>query len=308
MFRLRFGIAILASLSLLSACSSTSSSPATVPSAASIAPSVAATVSTAPASTSAASAQTVTAGQMTVAVDQDMPYNGVGTDGKLTGVNGDVITEIAGKLGLQINIQQMDFSPGLQAIQSGRVDTMTDCPVDTPQREGVYNLSQGFFYIPLEISQRKEENLNTIEDIKGHTFGTIQGYSEVPLYQAIPWIGKNLKLYPTVDALIQDTIAGRLDAFAIGSPTPAYAIAQHPDYNLKYVLMAPTPLLPETTAPGVCVFPVNKSNTTLVPAINTVLTTMKTNGDLKAIFAKYNMTDPEFINGVTSSASPSPSQ
>jgi polar amino acid transport system substrate-binding protein len=309
MSRLRVGLVILASLSLLSACSSSTPTQAPVTSAVASAPSTpSTTVSSAPASASAAAVQTITSGQLTVAVDQDMPYNGVGTDGKLTGVNGDVITEIATKLGLQINIQQMDFSPGLQAIQSGRVDTMTDCPVDTPQREGVYNLSEGFFYIPLEISQRKAENLNTIEDIKGHTFGTIQGYSEVPLYQAIPWIGKGLKLYPTVDALIQDLLASRLDAFAIGSPTPAYVITQHPEYDLKYVLMAPTPLLPETTAPGVCIFPVNKSNTALVPAINGVLSQMKTNGDLTAIFAKYNMTNPEFVTGVpaTSGASPSP--
>ncbi len=302
----RSGLVALAILSVVGACTSgaTSAPPAAT---GTVAP-TAATGSTPPASATAVAVQTVTAGQMTVAVDQDMPYNGVGTDGKLTGVNGDVLTEIASKLGLQINVQQMDFSPGLQAIQSGRVDTMTDCPVDTPQREGIYNLTQGFFYIPLEISQRKDENLNTIEDIKGHSFGTIQGYSEVPLYQAIPWIGSKLKLYPTVDALIQDTIAGRLDAFAIGSPTTAYAINQHPDYNLKYVLMAPTPLLPETTAPGVCIFPVNKSNTTLVPAMNTIITQMKQNGDLKAIFAKYNMTDPEFINGVTATPAPSASQ
>jgi polar amino acid transport system substrate-binding protein len=236
-----------------------------------------------------------------------MPYDSVGSDGKLTGVLGDVITEIATKLGLQMNVQQMDFSPGLQAVTSGRVDTLAGCAVDTPEREGLFHLTQKFFYIPLEISQRKATNFVTVEDLKGHTYGTIQGYSTVPIYQAIPWIGKGLKLYPTIDALIQDLLAGRLDAFTVGSPSTAWAMTQHPGFDLKYTIMAPTSLVPDTMNIEGCIFPVNLSNTSLVPAMDAVLTQMKTNGDLAAIFAKYNMTDPIFINGPTPSANTSPS-
>lgn len=290
-------VVVLALVSLVAACTSGATSPAAAPTTPAAATTTPTAASSAGPSASTATVQTITAGQLTVAVDQDMPYDGVGTDGKVTGVLGDVVTEIANKLGLQLNLQQMDFAPGLQAVTSGRVDTLLDCAVDTPAREGIYHLTQKFFYIPLEISQRKATDFKAIEDLKGHTLGTIQGYSEVPLFQAIPYIGNNLKQYPTFDAMLQDLLAGRLDAFSVGSPTTAWAITQHPEYDLKYNIMTPTPLLPETQKYNGCIFPVSLSNTTLVPAMDAVITQMKSNGDLAAILAKYSMTDPVFITG-----------
>jgi polar amino acid transport system substrate-binding protein len=242
--------------------------------------------------------QTVSAGELTIAATQDMPYDGIGTDGKVTGVMGDVITEIAGKLGLTVNLQQMDFAPELEAVKTGRVDTAIDGMVYTKERAGIYNLTQKFFYIPEEITQRKATNFKTMEDLKGHTVGTIQGYGEVPQLQAVPWIGTaNLKLYNGVDALVQDLLAGRLDSFIVGAPTAAWIITQHPDWDIKYNLMAPTSLLTGTATPDGAIYPANLSNKTLVPAMDCVITQMKGNGDLIAILTKYHMTDPVFVNG-----------
>lgn len=236
-----------------------------------------------------------------------MPYDGVGTDGKITGVLGDTIAEIAKELGLQLDVQQMEFSPGLEAVKTGRVDTLAGCAVETPERKTLFNLTNQFFYIPLEITQRKSTDFNTIEDLKGQKVGIIQGYAEVPELQKVPWIGNDLKLYPTVDAIYTDLLAGRLNATILGAPTTAWVITQDPKKDLKYTIMKPTPYMSASGKPNGCIFPVNLNNKTLVPAMNDILKKMKDDGRLLAITSKYNMSDPAFVTAPSGGASPSPS-
>ena len=50
----------------------------------------------------------------------------------------------------------------------------------------------------------------TFADMKGHSVGTVTGFTLVPELKTVPGIGE-VKLYDTSDGVMRDVVAGRLD-------------------------------------------------------------------------------------------------
>lgn len=245
---------------------------------------------------------TVTTGTLTVAADNDMPYDGFTLQGDLTGVQGDIATEVAKKLGLKLKIVDEPFASELAAVQSGRVDTMADAPIYTPQRAQLYGLSSPLFYLPTEIGMRTDENFKNVNDLKGHTVATLAGYAAIPEMQRV-FGTSNVKIYQSLDAIISDLRAGRVDATGdLGAPTLAWIVTQHPNWGIKYIIMPPNPQVVESEHPTHVVFLVDKSNPKLLKAINGVIAQMMANGDIKRILARYDMTSPVFYTGKLSTS------
>ena len=94
-------------------------------SASSVASSVASSASSAAASTSAAAGEltTVEAGKLTMASDAAFPPYEMTTDaGKFEGIDIETAQAIADKLGLELQIDDMDFDAALLSVQQGKAD------------------------------------------------------------------------------------------------------------------------------------------------------------------------------------------
>jgi polar amino acid transport system substrate-binding protein len=233
-------------------------------------------------------------GVLTVAIDNDMPYCKE-ESGKIVGVDGEIITAIASKLGLKVEPAVMEWAAEIQAVQSGRADTNICGMAFTAERAKTVNLSDGAYYQVSEFTQLKDSNIKSIEDLKGKTVGTIQGYFYIPNLKKIPWIGEtNLKLYNTVDAAIQDLMAKRVHALLLGAPTSAWlalSIRREPevrgDPGNEY--------MPDTVNKAYTVFSSKLDNPGLVKAMNEQIAAMKKDGTIEKIMAKYNMANPAFL-------------
>src|SRR5689334_9657806 len=71
----------------------------------------------------APSFKTVSPGVLTVAINGDMPMTSV-KDGKLIGTDGEMISMIAQKLGLEAKPSLMEWSATVESVRTGRTDIM----------------------------------------------------------------------------------------------------------------------------------------------------------------------------------------
>jgi ABC-type amino acid transport substrate-binding protein len=239
--------------------------------------------------------KTIKPGVLMVAVDNDMPYCQE-EKGRIIGIDGEIITAIAEKLGLKVEPVVMEWAAEIQAVQAGRVDTNICGMAYTAERAKTVNLTEGAYYQVTEFTQLRASNIKSIDDLKGKTVGTVQGYFYIPNLKKVPWVGeKNLKLYNTVDAAIQDLIAKRVDALVLGAATTAWLSLQHPEWNLKYEPVQATDYMPDTKNKAYTVFSAKLDNPALVRAMNTQIAAMRKDGTIRKIMAKYNMANPAFF-------------
>ena len=157
----------------------------------------------------AAPPKTIEPGKLTVGINGDMPMTSV-KDGKLIGTDGELIAAIAGKLGLEVNVVQMEWSALIQATKQGKVDLMLGSMGWTKERSQVMLLSDPIYYFGTFLLQKKTSSYSTFEDMKGHSVGTVTGFTLVPELKSVPGIGE-VKLYDTSDGVMRDVLAGRLD-------------------------------------------------------------------------------------------------
>jgi ABC-type amino acid transport substrate-binding protein len=224
------------------------------------------------------------------------PWMSLDANKEIVGTDADVIKEIAKELGLKLQPQVMEWSGAIQAVLSGRADLAGGGMAWSEERSKTLAMTDAIGWQPMDLTQRKSSNLTKLEDFKGgKTIGTIIGFSYVNVLKAVPWIGENLKLYPTADAAVLDLQAGRVDALVLAANYGIYLSKQRPDLDLKVVVIEPTPLIPEYMRRGRGTFAAAKDNQALIDAMNVVIKRMWADGRMKKIFEKYDQTDKAFI-------------
>ena len=116
----------------------------------------------------AAPPKTIEPGKLTVGINGDMPMTSV-KDGKLIGTDGELLAAIAGKLGLEVKPQQMEWSALIQATKQGKVDIMLGSMGWTKERTQVMLLTDPIYYFGTFLLQKKSTSYSTFEDMKGHS-------------------------------------------------------------------------------------------------------------------------------------------
>ena len=82
-----------------------------------------------PASTTATDLKTVTEGVLTMSTNAAFPpYESTDDSGNVVGIDADIAAAIAEKLGLKLQIDDMDFDGALAAPQSGKSDRWSSSP------------------------------------------------------------------------------------------------------------------------------------------------------------------------------------
>ena len=116
-------------------------------SASSVASSVASSASSAAASTSAAAGEltTVEVGKLTMATNATFPPYEMTTDsGDIEGIDVDTAKAIAEKLGLELQIDDMDFDAALLSVQQGKADIAMAGITVTDERKAVMAFSDSY--------------------------------------------------------------------------------------------------------------------------------------------------------------------
>ena len=240
--------------------------------------------------------KTVEDGFITIAMSGSMPVTGL-KDGKIIGSDAEMIVAIAGRLGLGVKPAIMAWSATIEAIKTGRADIMCGNMGWSPKRADAMLLTDPIYYAGNFVTMKKDMPFNDsigVEDIKGHSIGTGNGYSCIPDLKKIPGTSE-VKIYDTDDGCIRDVVAGRLDFAVLDGPEVDYMVLKNPGMELKQVPIRPAADYPLLSDKGYAVTGMSLENTDLFDAVNAGvkwLWASKTNAQL---LAKNGIVSPDYL-------------
>ncbi|MBZ9798435.1 substrate-binding periplasmic protein [Mesorhizobium sp. ES1-4] len=193
----------------------------------------------------------------------------------------------------------MPFSSLIPAVQSGRIQLMGDAMYVRPQRREQMDFTNGIFFNPesLDVQAGNPKNLHKISDLCGHPAGTYQGTSYLETLKkasaACPADKPiDVHTYPTIQHVLADLAAGRIDAAVVDSSLSAYALKQTPSLGFELV----ADFVPEDKADTMCAFGAAKGQSDkFLDAFNKQYATMLADGTAAKIFANYGLSPTDFF-------------
>ena len=247
-------------------------------SASSVASSVASSASSAAASTSAAAGEltTVEAGKLTMATNAAFPPYEMTTDaGDFEGIDIETAQAIADKLGLELQIDDMDFDAALLSVQQGKADIVMAGVTVTDERKAVMDFSDSYATGIQSIIVPEGSDIASPDDLAGKKIGTQRGTTGY-IYCSDDFGDENVVAYDDGLTAVQALNNGQVDAVVIDNAPAQEFIAANP--GLKIL---DTSYAEEDYAIGMA------KNSPLEDAVNTVLEELKADGTLQAIVDKY---------------------
>ena len=266
----------------LAACGSTASSAASSeaasPEAASSdAASSEAASSEAASETETAELSTVEPGKLIMSTNAAFPPYEMTTDsGEFEGIDIETAQAIADKLGLELQIDDMDFDAALLAVQQGKSDMVMAGVTVTDERQNVMDFTDSYATGIQSIIVKEDSDIASVDDLAGKKIGTQRGTTGY-LYCSDDFGDENVVAYDDGLTAVQMLNNGQVDCVVIDNAPAKEFIAANPGLKLL-----DTAYVEESYAIGI-----GKGNTELKDAINTALEELKANGTLQAIVDKY---------------------
>ena len=204
------------------------------------------------------------------------PFEYIGNDGSVAGVDPDVAAEIAKDLGVELEILDMNFDLLIEAVKSGKGDFAAAGMTITPERQEQVDFSKEYvksaqYLIVLKGSSVTKDSLDgTTIAVQESTTGDFYASDEVKAKEVMRFKGAT----ETGAALI----AGKCDAVILDK-LPAEAIVANSNGKLE---LLPDPLTEESYA-----FAVKKGNTELLDAVNATLQRLMDEGKIDELVTKH---------------------
>ena len=266
----------------LAACGSTASSAASSeaasPEAASSdAASSEAASSEAASETETAELSTVEPGKLIMSTNAAFPPYEMTTDsGEFEGIDIETAQAIADKLGLELQIDDMDFDAALLAVQQGKADMVMAGVTVTDERQNVMDFTDSYATGIQSIIVKEDSDIASVDDLAGKKIGTQRGTTGY-LYCSDDFGDENVVAYDNGLTAVQMLNNGQVDCVVIDNAPAKEFIAANPGLKLL-----DTAYVEESYAIGV-----GKGNTELKDAINTALEELKADGTLQELSEKY---------------------
>ena len=230
------------------------------------------------ASTSAAAAEltTVEAGKLTMATNATFPPYEMTTDsGEFEGIDIDTAKAIADKLGLELQIDDMDFDAALLSVQQGKADIAMAGVTVTDERKAVMDFSDSYATGIQSIIVPEGSDIASPDDLAGKKIGTQRGTTGY-IYCSDDFGDENVVAYDDGLTAVQALNNGQVDAVVIDNAPAQEFIAANP--GLKIL---DTSYAEEDYAIGMA------KGSSLEDAVNAALKELKADGTLQAIVDKY---------------------
>jgi polar amino acid transport system substrate-binding protein len=220
---------------------------------------------------------TVTPGVLTAAVAEFPPYVSM-KGGTLSGVDGVLLKKVAEKLCLTPKATTQSFTAVIESVKNGSADLTAGDWQFSEDRAQIFETSHPVYLE--KVALMSKSGAANIDDLKGKTVGTPQGYLWVEdLQNALG--ADSVKLYATEDAVYQDIKAGRLDAGVTSIGGAIQAVKANNDSSLKVESLKPDERIQQTMGKQTAVVLIHKGNTKLKEAVDKVSADMQVDGSLE---------------------------
>ncbi|OLB78438.1 MAG: amino acid ABC transporter substrate-binding protein [Actinobacteria bacterium 13_2_20CM_2_71_6] len=188
------------------------------------------------AGSAAAGLDTIDKGVVKVAIEPYMPYTDV-KNGKLVGLDSEILQEAAANLGLKVEFNVTDFKGMLGGVQSHRVDVTIGGVGWSKDREDKGLFTDPVYYSPPAMAVVGDKSYQTVDDLKGKTIGTVTGYVWEKSIKEVD--GAQTKVYQDAATFFNDLGTGRIDVGFIDPLLVTYQAQQKPDTKFKLVYFTP---------------------------------------------------------------------
>ena len=260
----------------LAACGGSASTDA-VSSEATSSEAVSSEAATSEAGAEAAELTTVNAGKLTMSTNAAFPPYEMTTDsGELEGIDIDVAAAIAEKLGLELQVDDMDFDAALLAAQNGKSDMVMAGVTVTDERLKVMDFSDTYAEGIQSIIVKEDSTIASPDDLADKMIGTQRGTTGY-IYCSDDFGDDHVTPYDDGLTAVQALNNGQVDAVVIDNAPAKEFVEANPGLKILDTAYAQ-----EDYAIGVA-----KGNTQLLDAINGALEELKADGTLQAIVDKY---------------------
>lgn len=226
----------------------------------------------------AAELTTVNAGKLTMSTNAAFPPYEMTTDaGDFEGIDVETAAAIAEKLGLELQIDDMDFDAALLAAQTGKSDLVMAGVSVTDERLNVMDFSDTYATAVQVIIVPEDSTIASADDLANAAMIGTQRGTTGNIYCLDDFGEDHVTAYDNGLTAVQALTNGQVDCVVIDSAPAAEFVAANP--GLKILK---TEYVEEEYAIGMA-----KGNTALVEAVNGALAELKADGTLQSIVDKY---------------------
>ena len=222
------------------------------------------------------------AGKLVIATSPDFPpFEGLAADGSVEGIEIDIMNLICEELGVELEIQQMDFDSVLPGVQAGKFTVGVSGISVTPAREKNTLFTDPYCLAAQAIVVTSDSSIASKADLEGKTVSVQTGTTAESFCIESGYDVKSFAANSDAQAAMA---TGKVDAWVIDDLTAAEMVAAYNAENPD----APLVILGEamTTEPYAFAFAFGSED--LVEAINEILNGLVADGTIAAIFEKHN--------------------
>ncbi|MCD8054453.1 MAG: ABC transporter substrate-binding protein [Lachnospiraceae bacterium] len=219
---------------------------------------------------------TVTEGVLTMSTNAAFPpYEMTTDDGGFEGIDVEFATAIAEKLGLELQIDDMDFDSALLAVQQGKSDIVMAGVSVTEDRLLVMDFSDSYA-TGVQVVIVPEGSDVTVDTLGDYVIGT-QRATTGYIYCTDDYGEDHVVAYDNGITAVQALMNGQVDCVVIDSAPAQEFVAANAGLTIL-----DTEYVSEEYAIGMA-----KGNTALVDAVNSALEELTADGTIQSIIDKY---------------------
>ena len=228
--------------------------------------------------TSAEAAGTEAAGGVLVmATNAEFPPYEYHDGGEIVGIDAEIAKAIADELGMELEIEDIAFDSIIPEITSGKADMGLAGMTVTEDRKQSVDFTDTYAKASQKIIVKEDSAIASPDDLTGVIVGVQQGTTGDIYVSDLEADGTTVERYNKGFEAVQALSQGKIDAVVIdGEPAKTF-VAQ--TEGLK--------ILEESFTDEEYAIAVKKGNTELLEKIKGALKTLKDNGTLDEIVAKY---------------------
>ena len=204
------------------------------------------------------------------------PYEYVDDNGKIVGIDAEIAQAIADKLGMKLEIKDMEFESLVPAVKAKSIDLALAGMTVTDERKQSVNFSDSYSTGVQVVIVKENSEIKTVDDLKGKKIG-VQAGTTGDAYCSNDFGEENVKQFSNGSLAVAALANGQVDCVVIDNePAKNYVAANS---GLKIL---DTEYVTEDYA-----IAISKDNDDLLKKVNDALKELKDDGTVGKIVGKY---------------------
>ena len=227
-------------------------------------------------------------GTLSVGTDTPFPPFEIGRPPDITGYDIEVMNAIAENLGVEVEYTATGFGTIFRDTANGQFDTAAAASTITAGRENVVDFSDPYYEAQQALLVAEGSDIASLDDLSGVIVGAQDGTTG-ETYGNEETDAAEVRGFPQGPDAISALITGQVEAVIIDQPVAVDAIEKQGGVEI----------IEEIPTNELYGFAVAPDNDALREAMNEALVTIKEDGTLEELYAKYfdGATPPEAVLG-----------